>query len=148
MRYTSYNYMNAFYHLFNLPGRSMWFPRAKTHPAKLCFTVLVTTDHVITTTILLNCDMAFGTFLWKKNYRVGVNAISHWGQTLVIDFIYLRSYTYVTLKSSKHLIKIIKCKVYYYYWFFLSVLVFCLLFFFSFVFFKTKFLYVTVLLDL
>lgn len=41
----------------------MWFPWAKTHPAKLCFTVLVTTDHVITTAILLNCDMAFGTLL-------------------------------------------------------------------------------------
>lgn len=57
-------------HFPNLPGRSMWFPRAKTHPAKLCFTVLVTTDHVITTAILLNCDMAFGTFLWRETIKL------------------------------------------------------------------------------
>lgn len=46
-----------------VPSRSMWFSRTKIQPAKLCFTVLVTTDHVITTAIFLNCDVAFGTFL-------------------------------------------------------------------------------------
>lgn len=89
------SYMNILYHLSNLPGRSMWFPRAKTHPAKFCFTVLVTTDHVITTAILLNCDMAFGTFLWKKTIEL-VSMLYHWGQKLVLDFIYLLEFIHIS----------------------------------------------------
>ena len=41
----------------------MWLPRAKTHPAKLSFTILVPTDHVIAATILLYGHMTFGAFL-------------------------------------------------------------------------------------
>lgn len=41
----------------------MWLPGAKTHPAELCFTVLVPTDHVVAASILFDGDVAFGAFL-------------------------------------------------------------------------------------
>lgn len=36
------------------------------------------TDYVITTAILLNCDMAFGTFLWRETIKLV--SMLHWGE--------------------------------------------------------------------
>lgn len=41
----------------------MRFPWTKADPAELSFTVLVPTDHVVATTVLLNRDVAFWTLL-------------------------------------------------------------------------------------
>lgn len=43
----------------------MRFPWTKADPAELSFTVLVPTDHVVTTTVFLNSDVAFWTLLFE-----------------------------------------------------------------------------------
>lgn len=52
--------------LLNSPGRSMGLPGAQTHPAELCFAVLVPTDHMVAAPVLLNGDVAFWAFLFTR----------------------------------------------------------------------------------
>ena len=47
----------------SLPTGAMSVPRTETHPAELSFAGVVTADHVITPTTLLNSGTALGTFL-------------------------------------------------------------------------------------
>ena len=54
-----------------LPTGAMSVPRTETHPAELSFAGMVTADHVITPTSLLNGSTALGTFLKREkiNYE-------------------------------------------------------------------------------
>lgn len=49
----------------------MRLPWAETHPAKLCFTILVPTDHVVAAAIFFYGHMAFGTLLQTRGRAVG-----------------------------------------------------------------------------
>lgn len=53
-----------------IPGATVRFPRPQTYPTEVCFTVLVFTHHMITTTILLYCCIAFRALLCISGYPI------------------------------------------------------------------------------
>lgn len=53
----------------------MRFPRTEAHPTEVMFTVLVLTDHVITTTVLFDCHEALRTLFRIRRDPVGRFAV-------------------------------------------------------------------------
>jgi len=49
----------------------MWLPRSQTHPAEVSLAGLVLADHVIATSVLLDCSSALGTLLGVGRDPVG-----------------------------------------------------------------------------
>jgi hypothetical protein len=54
-----------------VPRGAVRLPRATTHPAKFGATRLILANHVITSAILLDCDVTLGTLLGIGRYPIG-----------------------------------------------------------------------------